>query len=364
MAAPQEEHARGKRKRKAALRVVEVKEFGVPRSISSVTPDPGRRRRMVVGLIVGVSLVFAAAIAHFIAVPSMGFPGAEILIVPILLFACLGAAFADDRFRPDGPQTTVPEIVVGADGVFYGHGGFIPYERIRGARCYDVDARWVEVRDDPGAPAEAWVVCVEIVDGEEVTIQSGRYWKPGEKSAWLSYFDPLSVRSAEADPVADGVEGAPPPVPVDEDDERANLVDAIERGLAAWTATQRGLDRPHHDVLMRGRRTGSEWLNALRAQSAEPTAPYRATSLDPDRLSSLLDDPGATASTRAAASIVLSAAGDTTASKKLRIVAQSTADPRLRIALEDLAEARSDDAIAEALEALDEAARTPRVRRP
>lgn len=136
------------------------------------------------------------------------------------------------------------------------------------------------------------------------------------------------------------------------------LVDAIEEARAAWASRQHVDER---DAVTRGERTGSQWLQALRRLGARSSAVYRAAGIDGARLSQLLDDSRARPSARAAAAVVLVAAGDLSSASRLRVAAESLADPRLRAAFDSVADASDDAAVAEALEALDEVDRRERL---
>ncbi len=129
----------------------------------------------------------------------------------------------------------------------------------------------------------------------------------------------------------------------------SEIVRSIKEAMAAWADWQRGDDLDAN--VSRGERTNSEWLEALRRVGGGATASYRGAPVNIEKLSRLLDNPQSRLSARAAAAVMLAAAGDKTAGAKLRIAAEALVDPRVRVALENIAE---DKAVAEALETLEE----------
>ncbi len=129
----------------------------------------------------------------------------------------------------------------------------------------------------------------------------------------------------------------------------SEIVRSVKEAMAAWADGQRGDDLDAN--VSRGERTGSDWLEALRRVGSGAAASYRGASVNIEKLSRLLDNPQSKLSARAAAAVMLAAAGDTTAAAKLRIAAEALVDPRVRVALENVAD---ETAVAEALEALEE----------
>jgi hypothetical protein len=220
-------------------------------------------------------------------------------------------------------------VDVGMDGVLIGE-RFIPYADIGDV----AHRRRTAVLASPDAPHEVqesqqdWIVSLTVgglpgggvlLGGETIEIVTER------------------SRSAAEDPLG------------------ADIARAIEEGLAAWAARRRNDGPPG---IARGERTSAEWLEALRALGGGAGASYRSGALDLEKLSRVLEDPRQKPVNRAVAAVVLAAAGDRTAPRKLRIAAEAVVNQRVRIALENLAD---ETAEAEALEALEEAeARNPR----
>jgi len=146
-------------------------------------------------------------------------------------------------------------------------------------------------------------------------------------------------------------------VPEHQNDRGAEVMRAIEAGVAAWLAGHGNAERSQEELIARGEQTISEWVEGLRRLGSGATAAYRGLPVDLEGLSRVLAEPLVRPSTRAAAAIALAAAGDESAGKKLRIAAEEVADPRLRIALEKVADEAKDAAVIEALEALEAAER-------
>jgi hypothetical protein len=107
-------------------------------------------------------------------------------------------------------------------------------------------------------------------------------------------------------------------------------------------------------VLGREGRPVLEWITALRAVGAGTNATHRIAPVNPDRLWSLVEDPGTDARARAAAAVALSASTDDEGRTRLRAAAVATAAPKLRIALETAANAASEDELARVLDELEE----------
>lgn len=250
---------------------------------------------------VGACLVFTAATLLSMMTP--------VPFLPALVFGLLGLAAIAWSY----PPTT---LVVGADGVVV-RGRFIPYACICGVhheRALGFHAVGGSEYDDAMEERYTWRAYLSLDD----------------RSIDLT----TRITRAEADP------------------QGAELVSAIEAARAVWLAG-RDVDA---GAVARGERSGAEWLDALRKLGARK-ADYRVPALEIERFAQLLEDRRAKPSARAAAAVVLRAAGDEAAAKKLRIAAQALIDGRMRIAMERVSDAAEDAAVAEALAALDEADR-------
>ena len=104
------------------------------------------------------------------------------------------------------------------------------------------------------------------------------------------------------------------------------------------------------DLLVRGARTISEWMEALRKVGAGVHT-LRSNALPIDTLLDVVENPAAPPSQRAGAAVA--AASDPSARARIRIAAETTASPKLRIALDRIAEESTPEAeIASALEDL------------
>lgn len=206
------------------------------------------------------------------------------------------------------------KITVGADGVLV-KGRFIPYSMI-----VSVDRECQHHRDEDNNRAfNLWIASLRLAGGERVHL-------------WQGTSQGLHHHSV------------------------TEITNAVEEARAAWCAAHAG-PGVEEGLLRRGDRTSIEWVHSLRRAGSAAAGVYRNAGADGDRMSSLLDDAHAEPSARAAAAVALSACGDPTAPKRLRIAAASMANPRLRVALEKVASASDDAALAEALEAVIEADR-------
>lgn len=232
--------------------------------------------------------------------------------LPALLVAGLYVGF---RYAMRAPSRTT--LVVRDDGVVV-RGRFFPHSMLGDVYHYAGRRRALRTRDPSGAPAyqHRWLLLLGFAQGDAVRL-GARWLDDGQEDAW-----------------------------------GADVALEIEAARAAWAERHAGLTVVESAVA-RGQRSGREWLGALRQIGARAGAAYRAVPLDVDRLSRLLDDGDARPSARAAAAIVLAAAGDTTTPARLRVALETVADARLRVALEAVADARDDDAVAEALDALE-----------
>jgi hypothetical protein len=284
--------------------------------------------RCCLGTGTGAGLVLATAFVLSMMLPERDFrTWVEILVLPLLLLGAGGPMLALELF----PVAVRPSIVVGADGVSV-RGRFIPHSRIRGVRHESAyQGAWGYGDVSEGAQ-DVWTVSLELADEGPLT---------------LSTTACARLDTTNAGPEEKG------------DASGAHLAHTIDAARAAWVARQGGTAPADlgGDVLVRGGRTGREWLHALHRLGRDATAAYRGAAADTERLSRLLDDASARLSARAAAAVVLSTSGDTTTRKRLRIAAGALANPRLRIALEHVAEASDEDAVAEALLALEAAER-------
>ena len=216
-------------------------------------------------------------------------------------------------------------VFVGVDGVSL-WGRFIPYAAIEGVReewqyragGSEGQLGWSE--------ADIWTIYLDLRGGESLEVESLVY-------------DRLFSDNTRA--------------PECQNDRGAEVMQAIEAGLAAWLAARGESEPSQEDLIARGERTFPEWVEALRRLGSGATAAYRGLPVDLEGLSRVLAEPQVRPSTRAAAAVTLAAAGDESAGKKLRIAAAEVADPRLRIALEKVAEEANDAVVVEALEALE-----------
>jgi hypothetical protein len=203
-------------------------------------------------------------------------------------------------------------VVVGVDGVFT-HGRFIPHSEIREIR-HDPRERlgwgWGDITE---GPTVAWSVSIALTSGRVMKLT-----------------DDLEV--------GDG----------------AGLVHALARDLEsahkAWRAA-RSQPVPEAASLARGKQTGAAWLGALR-RLGSGSGPYRTAPAELEQVAQILDNPRAKPWSRAAAAVVLSSSGDTTAATKLGKAADALASPMIRAALHTVSEGRSDAAIAAALDTL------------
>ncbi|APR78911.1 Hypothetical protein A7982_04258 [Minicystis rosea] len=214
-------------------------------------------------------------------------------------------------------------VFVGVDGVAL-WGRVIPYAKIKGVR---EEWRHRAAGNDGGqsawSEADIWTIHLDLHGGKSLRVESLEY-------------DRSSIDTS---------------VPEHQNERGAALIQAIEAGLSAW---REGHHEPsREDLVARGARTFPEWVSALRRLGSGATAAYRGLPVDVEGLSRMLTESQSKPSMRAAAAIALAAAGDDTASKKLRIAATEVANPQLRIALERVAEDASDDAVAEALQTLE-----------
>jgi hypothetical protein len=245
------------------------------------------------------------------------------LMVPLLLLAYGGTSVALWLY----PPSRVPSIVVGVDCVLV-RGRVIHYSKLQSVKHHgryeEAVPGWSygESGDAGEPPRDVWTVSLALVGGEVLDVATRSLARTGD------------LRT--------------------EDEPGAEIARAIEEARVGWVTGRADQDR-EVDGLLRGERTGSQWLETLRRLgSTSASASYRDVALDIARLSRLLDDRHAKPSARAAAALVLAASGDTAAAPKLRVAAEAMANPRLRIALENIAEGRDDAAVAEALEALEE----------
>jgi hypothetical protein len=207
------------------------------------------------------------------------------------------------------PYSSSSTLVVGADGILI-RTQFVSYSKIRTVRhkfCRRIE-------HEERHPHDIWIVGLSLVGGEDIELNSF-YVKPAAK-----------------------------------DEEGAELARAIETARAAWVGASHAPDLDAH-LLARGKRTGSEWLEALRGLGSIAT--YRSISMHAEDLLRVLDDTQANPTARAAAAVALAASGSAKSTSRLRIVASSMANPRMRVALEKIADGDDDDDLAEALEELE-----------
>jgi len=109
---------------------------------------------------------------------------------------------------------------------------------------------------------------------------------------------------------------------------------------------RKATDDAPHVALMRGSRTASEWLGALRATEA---GGYRSMVLDTEDLLRVVADPGAPDEARAGAVAALSGRKDEAARTRLRVIAEEVAMPKLRVAI-DAALEEDEERLLQALE--------------
>lgn len=220
-------------------------------------------------------------------------------------------------------------VFVGVDGVDV-WGRFIPYASIEGVRQ---DWQYQAAGNDGGQgawpEADVWTIFLDLRAETPVRVESMTYERSGTDTRAPEH---QNVRGAD-------------------------VVRAIEAGLAAWRAGHGGPAPAQEELIARGERTVPEWVEALRRLGSGATAAYRGLPVDVEGLARVLAEPMVRPSIRAAAAVALAAAGDASAVAKLRIAAAELADPRLRIALEKAADDTNDAAVVEALEALEEAER-------
>jgi hypothetical protein len=233
----------------------------------------------------------------------------------VLSLAGLVAAVVADTFFPRAKL-----LRAGARGLDV-WGTFVPYASI--AEVARTSERLVVGTYDrnPAGDGIAWTVSLDLDDGRTLCLASFTY----DAASW----------QADADP------------------QGTELVHEIEAARALWAARA---DRAREETLVeRGERDARAWLADLRRMGAEPTGNYRRAPLDREALGRLLFDSRARPSTRAAAALVLVAAGDKRARRRLRVATEGLADPRLRIAVARVTRERDEEALAEALDALEEA---------
>jgi hypothetical protein len=127
----------------------------------------------------------------------------------------------------------------------------------------------------------------------------------------------------------------------------------IERALASLDPSSQDQPDPVRHQL---RREGDvvTWLARLRAM-ANP-ASYRAAGFAGDSLWRVVDDPGATATERAAAAVVLGTGATPEERVRLLDAAARIVSPRVRVAVERAADAGDEEELVGALAALDEGA--------
>jgi hypothetical protein len=121
----------------------------------------------------------------------------------------------------------------------------------------------------------------------------------------------------------------------------ASLSARLDEALRAHRARAAG---EHAALLERGERSPEEWLGRLRSIGEGANASTREAPIDPDRLWRIVEDPMATAATRAGAAAALSQHLTEPDRQRLRVAAEATAAPKLRIALESAAAPETDDA--------------------
>jgi hypothetical protein len=118
------------------------------------------------------------------------------------------------------------------------------------------------------------------------------------------------------------------------DDERDRLIERIEH---AMTVAAEGTPGAAEVIALgRGERTIEEWITALRA--LRESSSFRDLAVATDRLFHIVEDPRASAETRAAAACALRDSLDDEGRARLRVAAEACAEPRLRVALEATAE--------------------------
>jgi hypothetical protein len=200
-------------------------------------------------------------------------------------------------------------VTVGTDGVL-AKGQFVPYSILLAARV----ERQCRGDEDHDHANDRWTASLTLMGGESVQL-----WEGTKQRFYLH-----------------GI---------------TQTMNVVEESRAAWRAAH---SRPgiEERLLERGDRSALEWAHALRRASSAATGVYRSVEADVERMSQLLGDEHAAPSARAAAAVALTAHGDATAARRLRIAAASMANPRLRVALEQVAEAADEAALADALDAV------------
>ena len=116
---------------------------------------------------------------------------------------------------------------------------------------------------------------------------------------------------------------------------------ALERHRAAATPEE-------EDRLARRTLGGEAWLAKLRSMGAGANAGHREAPLPPDRLWRIVEDPTASAPSRAAAAVALGPSIDAEGKARLSAIASRTVSPKLRVALQT-APSEDDAALIEAL---------------
>lgn len=119
----------------------------------------------------------------------------------------------------------------------------------------------------------------------------------------------------------------------------AELVERIEEAVHAHRAHASGDTTA---ALARGRMPVRVWIRSLRTIGTGANATHRVAPVPHDRLWEILEDPGASASDRAAAATALSSSDEPDARARVRVAADAIAEPCLRVAI--AAAAEGDDA--------------------
>lgn len=165
-----------------------------------------------------------------------------------------------------------------------------------------------------------------------------------------------------AEPYVDGVvvnrrNGAPPlriPVTVSrakygwEKDAIAALVERIRQALSLHRG---GKPASAEAWLVRRGRPMAEWRRAL---FSNQESAFRDAAMRDEDLWSVLEDPSAQATARAAAAAMLTSGGDEQARARIRVAADACAEKRLRVALDRAATGAEEEELAQALEEIED----------
>lgn len=111
--------------------------------------------------------------------------------------------------------------------------------------------------------------------------------------------------------------------------------------------------RADADLLRRGARSASDWVTALRSLGAGANADLRTAPVPRERLLRIVEDPSASATSRAAAAVAIGASLDSDARARLQAAAASTAGAKLRIAIDAAAAEATEADLEAALEAVE-----------